>query len=811
MDRTINHYRLEESLGAGGMGEVYRAEDTRLGRQVAIKILPSSFQYDPDRRERFVREARAASAVSSPNIAAIYDIGEHDGASYIVMEYIEGEPLAKKIAGNPLPVNDAIDTLMQVADALDEAHKQGIIHRDIKSDNIMLTERGLVKVIDFGLVKFDPKKDANKQTEDLKDSHPTVPLGNETAVGIVVGTVAYMSPEQALGKEVDVRTDIFSLGVVGYEMLTGRLPFSGISPTEMIDNIVHQEPAAISRFNYNVPQELERLIRKAIEKDAGFRYQSAREMYIDLHNLRRSLEGEGRTTGFISPHTDENLVSKRSTGGIEPAAPAIKNAIAVMNFTNITKEPADEWIGSGIAETVTSDLRAIKGLSVIGREYVLGMLRGFNPANTGDLDEAYAIAAGKQLGATWIISGGFQRIGPMIRITARVVEVDTGKQLKTVKLDGQITEIFELQDKIFKELTQGMNLTISDSGMLEIADNETNSVEAYESFSRATSYLRTGSRDTLDLAISQFEKAVEYDPQYARAWAGLGAAYDLKGSFLSVPELSESAVGYLQKAVQLKPNLAQAHQFLAGAYHSLGRYDEAIASVQLAIGLEPNNAGAYATLSRIHWLGKGMIAEAIKEIQHSLSLNPDQGYAYLQLSLLHIIQGNYRKAEVAARQAVELQEKFISGKEGLQVVGGHARLGYALYRQGKYDEALEEYEKERDFLVVNDHALRERTLIELDQKSGAAYFRKGNAEQAELHLLRAARRYEERVVRGADDPYTKYYIACAFAMRGNADKAIKLLTQSTEQLPAFNKARAKTDLDLENIWNDPRFIELFKE
>src|SRR5262249_5123881 len=190
MNRTINHYKLEESLGAGGMGEVYRAEDTRLGRQVAIKFLPASFQYDPDRRERFVREARAASAVSSPDIAAIYDIGEHEGTSYIVMEYIEGEPLSKKIENGPLPVNDTIDILSQVADALDEAHKQGIVHRDIKSDNIMITERGLVKILDFGLVKFDPQRDKARRTEGLKDSHPTVPLGNDTKIGIVVGPAA---------------------------------------------------------------------------------------------------------------------------------------------------------------------------------------------------------------------------------------------------------------------------------------------------------------------------------------------------------------------------------------------------------------------------------------------------------------------------------------------------------------------------------------------------------------------------------------------------------------------------------------------
>ncbi|HET8677187.1 MAG TPA: serine/threonine-protein kinase, partial [Blastocatellia bacterium] len=289
--KSILHYKLGERLGAGGMGEVYRAEDTRLGRQVALKFLPSSYQYDPDRRDRFYKEARAASALRSPNIAAIYDLGEHEGSSFIVMELVEGELLSAKLARGPLKVSETIDIAMQIADALDEAHGLGIVHRDIKSSNLIITKRGLVKILDFGLVKVI-NAIGGAQAE-ATSSDPTSKLGQETAIGVVVGTVSYMSPEQALGHSIDHRSDIFSLGVVIYEMLAGLLPFDGDSSTEVIDQIVHQEPPALARFNYSVPQEMERIIRKTLEKDARYRYQTTRELYIDLRNLSRDLEIAG--------------------------------------------------------------------------------------------------------------------------------------------------------------------------------------------------------------------------------------------------------------------------------------------------------------------------------------------------------------------------------------------------------------------------------------------------------------------------------------------------------------------------------------
>ena len=816
--RDVLHYRIGEQLGSGGMGDVYRAQDTRLGRDVALKFLPASYQYDRDRRERFFREARAASALRSPNTAAIYDIGEYDGSSFIVMEFVEGMTLSATLGRGPLPVPDAINIALQVADALDEAHSLGIVHRDIKSANLMITERGLVKVLDFGLAKLSgPLAAMSSQS----DSDPTAQLGQETVAGLVLGTVSYMSPEQALGQQVDHRSDIFSLGVVTYEMVTAQLPFPGESPTEVIDRILHQEPLAIARLNYSVPPELERIVRKTLEKDPGFRYQAAREMYIDLRNLQRDINSTGRTATVNAYPTERGehhatvlLTDSKPavpSGSLSPPMPKLENAVAVMTFSNITGEHADEWIGSGIAETVTSDLKKVRGLSVIGRERTFEVLKDLQTGALDDFDESIAIDIGRRLAASWILGGGYQRIGEMIRITARVIDVNTGEVIRTVKIDGKISEIFDLQDKIVYELSQGLNLELGTSEIDEIEADETQSVEAYESFSRGMINLRTSSRDSLDRAIYYFEKAAEQDPNYASAWAALSAAFDLKGSFLSIPELSDKAVEFAEKAIKLNPRLSHAHQFLGGAYSTLGRYDEAIAAMNEAVRLEPNNAGAHSSLARAYWLGKGMVEEAIVELDHAVAINPQAGYSYLQLVFLHTLLGNYSRAEAAAKPAIELQEKFISGKEGLQVVGAHTRLGYCYYRQGRYDEAIAEYERELEFLKSSDHALRDRSLTELEQKMGAAYQRKGMTEEAEQHFHSAIKRFEHRLGKGSDDPFTKYYMACLYSLKGDVEKALKYLGESMGPLKEINTLRAKSDPDFENIREDSRFRELIGE
>jgi tetratricopeptide (TPR) repeat protein/predicted Ser/Thr protein kinase len=799
----IQHYQVGPLLGAGGMGAVYRAEDLRLGRHVALKFLAAP-DADAEQRARLVREARAASILSSPHIAAIYDIGEHEGQVFIVMEYVDGESLAARIARGPLGVREAVDVAARIADALDEAHERGIVHRDIKSANVMIDARGRVKVLDFGLARFLPAG-AGPARVDL-----TAPHAFETAAGTLLGTVSYMSPEQALGRPVDRRSDLFSTGIVLYEMLAGRLPFEGATALEVIDRILHQEPPALARFNYEVTPALEHIVIKALAKDPDFRYQSARELYIDLRAVRRALDAPRSTPAAAADRHVSGLSRVEAGAGRAAAAAAAPAArvVAVMPFSNITREPADEWIGPGIAETVTADLQALPGLAVVGRARMYDAVRNLSSGTLGEFEERLGIEIGRRLGATWIVGGGYQRMGDRIRITAELLDVATGHLLRTVKVDGRIEEIFALQDRIVYELGQGLDLALGPAEMAGIGRDETTSLEAYEAYSRGLMNLRMATRESLDHALAQFERATSLDPGYARAWAALGQARSLKGEFLSMPGFVEQAIEALARAIELDAGLAHAHASLGQAHLVLGRHDEAIAAIREAIRLDPANASAHAALARAHWFGRGEIDEGIAALERAAELNPDGGYTFLQLALLYALKGRYDEAEAAARKAVDLQEQYLSGTEGLQIVGAHLRLGYVFYRRGRYREAIREYERELAFLGSGDHALRERTLIETELKLSAAYWRLGDQAAADRFFERAVRAFKGRQARGADDPATTYYVAAAHALRGDAAKAVRHLEASFARLRALNRARAGLDPDFDPVRGDPGFQAL---
>ena len=777
---TVQHYKIAERLGAGGMGEVYRAEDLRLGRPVALKFLPPGLKSDPESRARLLNEARAASMLRSPNIAVTYDIGEDGGTDFIVMEYVDGELLSARAAKGPLPVREVVEVGLQVADALDEAHTHGIVHRDIKSANLMRTERGLVKVLDFGLAKFVTRGVSSEVTQ-----------AQMTMAGMVVGTVSYMAPEQALGRAIDHRADLFSFGVVLFELLTGQMPFDGTTPTEIIDRILHETPPPASRYTTGVPAALDAVIARALEKDPDFRYQSAREIHRDLREVRETLDAPPRSTGRVAA----------------VALPgAVQNSVAVMTFANITREPQDDWIGTGIAETVSSDLKNIHGLTIIGRARVYDALR--NLSTGAHLKDSLAIDVGRRLGATWVVVGGYQRIGTVVRITTNFVEVATGEVRRTVKVDGSIDDIFALQDKIVFELSQGLNMDLRGSEIADIERRETRSVEAYESYARGMMNLRQATRDSIDRAIAAFEDATRHDPDYALAWAALGGAYGLKGNFLSIPEMLNRAMEMEQRALSIDPELADAHSWLGTTLLSLGRTDAAIAEIREGLRLEPDNAQAHQGLARAYWVGKGDFATAIPLFERAISLNPDAGYSYLQLSLLLAWQGQLARAEDISRRAVELQEQYISGNLGLQIVGAHSRLGYVYYLQGQYDEALREYERELAFIGASDHALRDRTLLELNVKIGATYLRQGRTEDAERHFGRALKSFDGRVGTGADDPFTRYYIASLYALRGDTAPALESLERVARALPELTAARARLDPDLESLRGEPRFAAI---
>jgi len=771
---TILQYHIGPRLGSGGMGEVYVAEDRRLGRQVALKFLPPDRRRDADSRARLFREAQAASLLQSPHIAVTYDLIEHDDAMFIAMEYVEGELISERVGRGPLPVAESLDIAAQVAEALDEAHGRGVTHRDIKSANLIQTRRGLVKVLDFGLAKME----IPSSVEATLQTQPDILV---TAPGMVMGTIAYMAPEQLRGDSVDHRVDLWALGVVLYEMLTGTLPFRGNTLAAVFDQILHREPSSPMQINSAIPLDVEHVVRRALQKAPVSRYNAARDMYNALRHAVRRLE-----TG-------------KSTTGVRPAQVETgERTIAVLTFTNVTGDAADDWIGTGIAETVTADLKNVRHVTVIGRAQVFEQLKNVS-AETGRTGDSLAIEIGRRLGAWWVVSGAYQRIGDRIRITAQLVEVLNGTLLRTVKIDGQVGDIFELQDRIVFDLSRSLNVKLEKAEADAIERDETSSVEAFEAYSRGVLNMRSAGRDAMDRAIALFERAVQLDPKYAAAWAALGGAYTLKGGFLGMPSLLEKAIEPLRRAIGLHPSLVNAHVWLGSALSGLGKVDEGLASLQTAVTIEPDNADAHQTLARAYWLTRGMVPEGIAELRKALALNPEAGYTHLQLSMLEALNGNLDAAEESARQAIELQERAMSGTEGLLIVGAHSRLGYVHYLRGNYDAAYAEFRRELEWVNTSDHSLRERTVIELHQKLSAVHYARGEEAEAIRFGDLAIQAHARRVAAGADDPATRYYIAAIYARRGDVVHTREHLALPLNWLPQFTRWRIARDVDFDRV------------
>jgi len=420
-------------------------------------------------------------------------------------------------------------------------------------------------------------------------------------------------------------------------------------------------------------------------------------------------------------------------------------------------------------------------------------------AETGRSGDSLAIEIGRRLGVWWVVSGGYQRIGDRIRITAQVVEVLKGTLLRTVKIDGRVDEIFELQDRIVFDLSRTLNVKLGKAEADAIERDETSSVEAFEAYSRGVLNMRTAGRDAIDRAIALFERAVQLDPKYASAWAVLGGAYTLKGGFLGMPQLLEKAIEPLRRALGLNPKLVNAHVWLGSALLGTGKLDEGLASLRTAVEIEPDNADAHQNLARAYWLSKGMVPEGIAELRKALTFNPEAGYTHLQLSMLEALSGNLDAAEESARHAIELQERAMSGTEGLLIVGAHSRLGYVYYLRGNYDAAYAEFRRELEWVNTSDHALRERTVIELHQKISAVHHARGEEAEAIRFGDRAIEAHGRRVAAGADDPATRYYIAAVYARRGDVEHTREHLALPMSRLPQFTRWRLERDIDFAGV------------
>jgi tetratricopeptide (TPR) repeat protein len=494
--------------------------------------------------------------------------------------------------------------------------------------------------------------------------------------------------------------------------------------------------------------------------------------------------------------------------GARQFSPRAEKSVAVLRFNNVTKSPEDDWLGVGIAETVTADLKNVEGMTVIGRELIYEALRRWSAENHTDFDEKFATRVGREVGARWIIGGGYQRIGEMLRITARFVEVATGEVLKTVKIDGRMSEVFDLQDKIVHDLSRNLDL---DSGDLKaVAQRETDVIEAYEACTRARMELFSGSRGGLDGAVQLLEKAIALDPNYAEAYAFMGYAFSLKAQFLPMPALLDRAVEYLQKAIELRPTLSDSYSALGMTFIAMDRVDDAIGALKRALAFAPHDSFAHAALGRAYYIGKGLFREAAREYEHALDDAQEGSWVAPALSHCLTYLGEYERAEKLARRAIEAQEQYLRGHEGMQIIGAYARLGHVYYLQGRYDDAIAEYYREIVFARQSDHVLKERVLIEVYQKLTSAYARQGSMDDAREAFGHVTASFAERLAKGADDPFTRYYVACAHAMMGDKAGALEHLRRAIEGRRNFNAARARLEIDFEGLRGDPGFQEMVK-
>ncbi|MGH9928335.1 MAG: protein kinase domain-containing protein [Pyrinomonadaceae bacterium] len=779
----LGHYQLLAPLGAGGMGQVYLARDERLGRKVAIKVLPPELLADEQARKRLRREAQAIAALDHPNICTVYEVGEENGQAFIVMQYIEGETLAQRAGRQTLSLAEALDLAEQIADALAEAHARSVIHRDIKPQNIMINARGQAKVLDFGLAKVVREPEAEEGTAETEEWL--------TARGMVLGTLRYMSPEQVRGEELDARSDIFSFGTLLYEMCSGQYPFASPSKADTMAAILLTEPPVLSKFRPDLPARLQEIIGRAQTKSRAKRYQTARELYNDLKALKLQLtsgmipvhsgsmaapvetssgaheEDQTRILSAASASSDASAARSMDGSGVRPAI----QSLAILPFANVSADPDTEYLSDGVTESLINSLSQIPSLRVIARSSAFRY-----KGQEIDLQKV-----GGELGVQAILKGRVMQRGLYLTLSVELEEVSSNSQLWGEQYNRRFSDIFEMQESISREISRKLRLRLTSEMKQALVQRHTENVESYQLYLKGRFYADTWTPEGVQQALTLFQQAIKLDPNYALAYAAMANAYwALSSQFAAPKEVMPKVKEAALQALVIDETLPEAHTALAVAKAVYDHdYPGAESEFRRAVELNPGSASAH------EWYGYvltplGRQHEAVTQIELALELDPFSVTANSSLGLSYFWTKQYDAAIEQFRKTFDMAP---------ELWWAHFFMGWAYDRKGMPQEAL----------AALDEAIRLGSTYAAAYRS---YIRARAGETAEAERLLVELQAQQTYV-------SPHHIAIVYAGLGDRERTFEWLEkayESREEVMIF----LNVDPTWDDLRDDPRFQSLLQ-